>query len=59
VLGVNTDDLFQRDNSYKLSSFCNTKMFNTLDKKYFKYVSYKDSKELISNFKSVYRSVNE
>ncbi|MGO0800769.1 hypothetical protein [Clostridioides difficile] len=44
---------------YKLSSFCNTKMFNTLDKKYFKYVSYKDSKELISNFKSVYRSVNE
>lgn len=35
------------------------KMFNTLDKKYFKYVSYKDSKELISNFKSVYRSVNE
>ncbi|WP_207304611.1 hypothetical protein [Clostridioides difficile] len=34
-------------------------MFNTLDKKYFKYVSYKDSKELISNFKSVYRTVNE
>lgn len=31
-------------------------MYNTSK---FKYVSYKDSKELINDFKSVYKAVNE